>query len=301
MPTRARWRRTHKTSRTGGGQYFTPRPLTQSMVDCMAPQSCESICDPACGICDFFQIVTLESIDSTLRVQMDDPNFNFLSSHIERIVRNCRDWEEARSRVVKVYGREYVDSTAEIAKKIHGTNWITSIDQIVRSSQDWLEVKTRVINSYGDEFIDSAAEIAKNFYGPDWVPSDKHQSVEITNLYSQKTSEKPQMPTTQVIQLQPTNTKAVVLGEVSIRVLLLTSLALIVCLTFPPHYMIANEGITLDMGFSFIFQNPNEGQLKALVYAPLLFAEITVVIALGFMAWVWARNKDIVSSNEHKN
>jgi len=33
----------------GAGQYFTPRPLIQAIVDCMAPRPGETICDPACG------------------------------------------------------------------------------------------------------------------------------------------------------------------------------------------------------------------------------------------------------------
>jgi len=33
----------------GAGQYFTPRPLIAAMVDCVAPKSGETICDPACG------------------------------------------------------------------------------------------------------------------------------------------------------------------------------------------------------------------------------------------------------------
>lgn len=33
----------------GAGQYFTPRPLIAAMVDAVAPQPGEAICDPACG------------------------------------------------------------------------------------------------------------------------------------------------------------------------------------------------------------------------------------------------------------
>jgi type I restriction enzyme M protein len=33
----------------GAGQYFTPRPLIAAMVDVVAPQPGQSICDPACG------------------------------------------------------------------------------------------------------------------------------------------------------------------------------------------------------------------------------------------------------------
>src|SRR5690348_2117171 len=33
----------------GAGQYFTPRPLIQAIVEAVAPQPKETICDPACG------------------------------------------------------------------------------------------------------------------------------------------------------------------------------------------------------------------------------------------------------------
>lgn len=33
----------------GAGQYFTPRPLINAIVDCMAPKIGDNICDPACG------------------------------------------------------------------------------------------------------------------------------------------------------------------------------------------------------------------------------------------------------------
>jgi type I restriction enzyme M protein len=36
-------------TKSGAGQYFTPRPLIQAMVTCVAPQPRERICDPACG------------------------------------------------------------------------------------------------------------------------------------------------------------------------------------------------------------------------------------------------------------
>ena len=35
--------------KTGAGQYFTPRPLIQAIVDVMRPESDTTICDPACG------------------------------------------------------------------------------------------------------------------------------------------------------------------------------------------------------------------------------------------------------------
>jgi type I restriction enzyme M protein len=36
-------------TKSGAGQYFTPRPLIQAIVDVIAPKPGENICDPACG------------------------------------------------------------------------------------------------------------------------------------------------------------------------------------------------------------------------------------------------------------
>ena len=36
-------------TKSGAGQYFTPRPLIRAVVDCIAPKPKETICDPACG------------------------------------------------------------------------------------------------------------------------------------------------------------------------------------------------------------------------------------------------------------
>jgi type I restriction enzyme M protein len=36
-------------TKSGAGQYFTPRPLIQAIVDAMAPRPGTTVCDPACG------------------------------------------------------------------------------------------------------------------------------------------------------------------------------------------------------------------------------------------------------------
>ena len=35
--------------KSGAGQYFTPRPLIQAMVEVIDPRTGETVCDPACG------------------------------------------------------------------------------------------------------------------------------------------------------------------------------------------------------------------------------------------------------------
>ncbi len=40
-------------TKSGAGQYFTPRPLIQAIVEVMDPTPDDTICDPACGTCGF--------------------------------------------------------------------------------------------------------------------------------------------------------------------------------------------------------------------------------------------------------
>jgi type I restriction enzyme M protein len=54
-------------SKTGAGQYFTPRPLINSMVDLVQPQAGELIQDPACGTAGF-----LIAADRYIRKQTED-------------------------------------------------------------------------------------------------------------------------------------------------------------------------------------------------------------------------------------
>lgn len=41
-------------TKSGAGQYFTPRPLIRAMVECIRPQPLRNIADPACGTGGFF-------------------------------------------------------------------------------------------------------------------------------------------------------------------------------------------------------------------------------------------------------
>ena len=41
-------------TKSGAGQYFTPRPLIRAMVECIRPEPLKTIADPACGTGGFF-------------------------------------------------------------------------------------------------------------------------------------------------------------------------------------------------------------------------------------------------------
>jgi type I restriction enzyme M protein len=41
-------------TKSGAGQYFTPRALIRAMVECIRPEPMKTIADPACGTGGFF-------------------------------------------------------------------------------------------------------------------------------------------------------------------------------------------------------------------------------------------------------
>lgn len=41
-------------TKSGAGQYFTPRSLIKAMVECLRPEPMKTIADPACGTGGFF-------------------------------------------------------------------------------------------------------------------------------------------------------------------------------------------------------------------------------------------------------
>ncbi len=63
--------------KSGAGQYFTPRPLIQAMVDCIKPQIGETVFDPACGTGGF-----LLAAHEYMRDQSQDPEkLTFLNNN----------------------------------------------------------------------------------------------------------------------------------------------------------------------------------------------------------------------------
>ena len=61
-------------TKSGAGQYFTPRPLIRAMVECVRPQPMKTIADPACGTGGFF----LAAYDYLSKQPMDIEEKRFL-------------------------------------------------------------------------------------------------------------------------------------------------------------------------------------------------------------------------------
>ena len=62
--------------KSGAGQYFTPRPLIQAMVDCIKPMIGETVCDPACGTGGFL----LAAYDCMKQQSQDKDKREFLNN-----------------------------------------------------------------------------------------------------------------------------------------------------------------------------------------------------------------------------
>jgi len=61
-------------TKSGAGQYFTPRALIKAMVACLMPDPGKTIADPACGTGGFF----LESYDHLVKQNLDKEQKEFL-------------------------------------------------------------------------------------------------------------------------------------------------------------------------------------------------------------------------------
>jgi type I restriction enzyme M protein len=80
-------------TKSGAGQYFTPRPLIKCMVECLRPQPMKTIADPSCGTGGFF----LAAYDwMTYNLSLDKEQKQFLKYHT-------------------FYGNEIVASTRRLA------------------------------------------------------------------------------------------------------------------------------------------------------------------------------------------
>lgn len=61
-------------TKSGAGQYFTPRALIKAMVECVKPEPKKSICDPACGTGGFF-LAAYDYLVHNYKLDKDEKDF----------------------------------------------------------------------------------------------------------------------------------------------------------------------------------------------------------------------------------
>jgi type I restriction enzyme M protein len=79
-------------TKSGAGQYFTPRALIRSMVECVRPEPGKTIADPACGTGGFF-LAAYDFITNSDNFQLDKKQKTFIKHeafHGNEIVANTR-------------------------------------------------------------------------------------------------------------------------------------------------------------------------------------------------------------------
>ncbi|NCQ96346.1 MAG: SAM-dependent DNA methyltransferase [Microcystis wesenbergii Mw_QC_S_20081001_S30D] len=77
-------------TKSGAGQYFTPRPLIWAMVECLRPQPMATIADPACGTGGFF-LAAYNFLVKNHRLDREQKEFLKKSTfHGHEIVANTR-------------------------------------------------------------------------------------------------------------------------------------------------------------------------------------------------------------------
>lgn len=106
------------TGGSGAGQYFTPRPLINAMVECVQPKPLKTIADPACGTGGFFLAAYDHIVDNN---RLDKEEKEFLKNKT-------------------FYGNEIVASTRRMCLmnmflhnigEIDGTSFISPVDALV--------------------------------------------------------------------------------------------------------------------------------------------------------------------------
>jgi len=73
-------------TKSGAGQYFTPRPLIKAMVDCISPEPNKTIADPACGTGGFF-LASYDFISNLNNYRLNQEQKEFLKFN------TFRGWE----------------------------------------------------------------------------------------------------------------------------------------------------------------------------------------------------------------
>jgi type I restriction enzyme M protein len=116
-------------TKSGAGQYFTPRALIRAMVECVRPEPMKTIADPACGTGGFF-LAAYDFIVSNHNLDKDQKKFlKFNTFYGNEIVAGTR-----RLALMNLFLHNIGDIDSDPAKS--GTGGISPADALIASSPE---------------------------------------------------------------------------------------------------------------------------------------------------------------------
>jgi len=129
-------------TKSGAGQYFTPRPLIQAMVACMRPRPGQTIADPACGTGGFF-LAAHEWLTGTGAWLKDKANAQWLGHESARLTPAQKKF----LRDAAFRGHEIVPGTRRLCLMnlfLHNVGEVTGEPAVERSDALIAEPRQRV-------------------------------------------------------------------------------------------------------------------------------------------------------------
>lgn len=178
------------------------------------------------------------------------------------------------------------------------------LSRVVSATDSWLECKERVIRSYGESMVPAAERIARTLR-KQWFADEaplEFRAESAAEGPEERTPERAaihvRLPRLEVGRIEVEPLKVQVAANVSLapkehsarrgrwstdRILLATAGALALAVLFPPFHGTV-QGITMNLGYSFLFAPPSMGTVAGLVNVSLLACELLVISAIGALA-----------------
>jgi len=174
---------------------------------------------------------------------------------------------------------------------------VQKVTEMSRDGKSWTEISRMVKEIYGDRFLENAYAIYKDKrFLADFVGDDGNEANMSSNDVQNEVEKVLTLRIDDDLQkalfktLQERGLKKAHLGGRTKNVLFTVSAFLVLALLFPPYQLTVN-GLTISMGFKFLFAK-GDLNYEGVVNVPYLMCEIFVILVVGWISFILARDKD---------
>ena len=151
-------------TKSGAGQYFTPRPLTRAMIACLSPRAGETVADPACGTGGFL-LAAHEWIVDRYIAEMDADDKRFLRDDA------LRGWEIvdgtarlcAMNMLLHGIGTPNGDSLVTVADSLRGDSGVR-VDVIAANPPFGRKSSMTMVNEAGEAEREDLVVLRDDFW-----------------------------------------------------------------------------------------------------------------------------------------